>query len=113
MAAVGEVEGFVDQREVRDNVVDDGMLEHRPVVPRRVVWVTAADRPMWTGFECDTHRPTPALNQPGTDGSVGWHGHRRNMQTVRQLGENVLDQATRLLQLIESHRHAGGDITLT
>jgi hypothetical protein len=53
MAAVGEVEGLVDEREVRDDVADDGMLEHGPVLPRGVVRVTAADCPGGTGFECN------------------------------------------------------------
>jgi hypothetical protein len=33
MAAVREVEGLVDEGEVRDDVADDGVLEHRPVLP--------------------------------------------------------------------------------
>ncbi len=44
MAAVGEIEGLIDEREIRDDVADDGVLEHRPVLPRRIVRVTAADR---------------------------------------------------------------------
>ena len=43
VAAVGEVEGLVDEREIRDDIADDGVLEHRPVLPRGIMRVTAAD----------------------------------------------------------------------
>src|SRR6266480_363303 len=41
MAAVGEIERLVDERKIRNDVADDGVLEHGPVLPRRVVRVTA------------------------------------------------------------------------
>src|SRR6266702_6601739 len=67
MATVGKVEGLVDEREVRDDVADDGMLEHGPVLPGGIVRVTAADCPGGAGFERDPHWPAPAFDQPGTD----------------------------------------------
>jgi hypothetical protein len=53
MAAIREVEGLVDEWEIRDDVADDGVLEHGPVQPGGVVRVTAADRPGGTRFERD------------------------------------------------------------
>ena len=44
VSAVRQVERFVDQRKVRNDVADHRMLEHRPVLPRRVVRMAAADR---------------------------------------------------------------------
>ena len=44
VAAVGEVERLVDQREVGNDVADHRVLEHRPVLPRRIVRMAAADR---------------------------------------------------------------------
>jgi hypothetical protein len=37
MATVGEVEGLVDEREVRNDVVNHRMFQNRPVLPRRIV----------------------------------------------------------------------------
>ena len=42
MPAVGQIEGFVDQRKIRHDVVDDRMLDHRPVLPRWIVRMAAA-----------------------------------------------------------------------
>ena len=33
MSAVGEIEGLIDEREIRDDVADDGVLEDWPVLP--------------------------------------------------------------------------------
>ena len=33
LSAVGQVEGFVDQRKIRHDVAEDGVLEQRPVLP--------------------------------------------------------------------------------
>jgi hypothetical protein len=33
MAAVREIEGLINEREIGDDVADDGVLEHRPVLP--------------------------------------------------------------------------------
>ena len=40
---VGEVERFVDEREVGNDVAHDGVFQHRPVLPRRIVPMAAAD----------------------------------------------------------------------
>src|ERR1700694_2579318 len=63
VTAVGEVEGLVDQWEVRDDVVDDGVLEHRPVLPGWIVRVAAANAALGSRFDGDEHRPAPALDQ--------------------------------------------------
>src|ERR1700733_10825699 len=112
MAAVGEVERLVDEREVRDDVADNGMLEHGPVLPRRVVWVTAADRSVGTGFERDPHRPTPAFDQACAVGAVGGYAHLRTMRSFWQRAKDLLDEMTRFAQLIEANRDARGHIPL-
>src|SRR5208282_829035 len=61
VAAVGKVERFVDQRKIGDDVADDRMLQHRPVLPRRVVRVTATDDAIGSAFQADRNRPAPAL----------------------------------------------------
>ena len=61
--AVGEIEGLIDQRKIRHDVVDDGVLEHGPVLPRRIVGMTAPDRAAGARFECHQHRAAPSLDQ--------------------------------------------------
>ena len=62
VAAVGQIERFIDQRKIRHDVVDDGMLDHRPVLPRRIVRMTSPDHAAAACFECDQHRAAPALD---------------------------------------------------
>src|SRR6185312_11760653 len=112
MAAIGEVEGLVDEREVRNDVVDHRMLEHRPVLPRRIVRVAAADRAGLTRLERDEDGATPTLDQSRAD-----HADRRQvdgaqMRAGRQSRQDLLDEAAGLLHLIEPHRDARGDISL-
>ncbi len=53
LSAVGQVEGFVDQRKVGHDVAEDRVFEQRPVLPRRIVRMAAADGSLRPGFESD------------------------------------------------------------
>ena len=74
MAAVGEVEGLIDEREIRDDVADDRVLEHRPVLPRGIVRMAAADRAGRARLERDEYRAAPTLDQSRAD-----HADRRQV----------------------------------
>src|SRR5215813_4071984 len=43
-AAVAQIERLIDEREVWNDVADHGMLEQRPVLPRRIMCVDARQR---------------------------------------------------------------------
>ena len=112
MAAVGEIEGLIDEREIRHDVADDGVLEHRPVLPGRVVRVAAADVPAGpassathTGPRQPSIRPAPIAPSSGARTGV-------RCDPSGQLSENVLDQTTGLLQLVEPDCNACGYITV-
>src|SRR5690349_2090512 len=60
--AVRQVERFVDQRKVGNDVADDRMLDRGPVAPRRVLRMTAADHAVGCTFERNEHRTAPALD---------------------------------------------------
>ena len=112
MAAVGEIEGLIDEREIRDDVADDGVLEHGPVLPRRIVRVTAADRARCSRFERDEHRTAPAFDQSCSHGPIGGHAHWGKVRPSRERVENAPDETTGFLQLIEAHGDARGYIPL-
>src|SRR3990172_9129618 len=62
LSAIGKIEGFVDQRKVRDDIAEDGALEQRPVLPRRIVRMRAMDPVGIGALERDQHFSAPALD---------------------------------------------------
>ena len=112
MAAVREIEGLIDEREIRDDVADDGVLEHRPVLPRGIMRMTAPNRSRRARFERDEHRPAPALDQSHA------HARRRRASAPEQdavpagsASSMRCIETTRFLQLIEAHGDARRDIS--
>ena len=63
MTAVRQIERFVDQRKVGNDIADDRVLEQRPVLPRRIMRVAAADRSVRAGFQRDYDRDAPAFDR--------------------------------------------------
>src|ERR1700728_1664509 len=112
MAAVREIEGLIDEREIGDDIADDDVLYSWPVLPRGIVWVTTADRTDRAGFKRDTYRSPPALDQARADRPIGGFVHVHAMGSFRQLTEDVLNQTTRFLQLVESNGHSRGHLAL-
>src|SRR5450755_4495035 len=106
MATVGQVEGLIDEREIGDDVANDRVLEYGPVLPRGIVRVATPDSPDRTGFERDPDRSPPALDQTRTARAVGGHAYMRAVRSARKHPENMLNQTTRFLHLIESNRNA-------
>src|SRR5215218_3541258 len=43
VSAVRKIERLIDQRKIRNDVADNRVLERGPVLPRRIVRMTAAD----------------------------------------------------------------------
>ena len=75
-AGVGEVEGFVDEGEVGDDVAEDGVFEQRPVLPGGVVGVAVADGPVGAGFERDEDGAAPGFDEADAEASGGGDGDR-------------------------------------
>src|ERR1700719_3417523 len=103
MSAVGQVEGFIDQWKIRNDVIDDGMLDHRPVLPRRIVRMTSPNHAAATGFQRKKYPAAPPLGHSETKGALGGNGKFHVMQTVRQLPEYALHETCGFSGFIESH----------
>src|SRR5205814_4044923 len=62
VSAIGQVEGFVDQRKVRHDVAEHRALEQRPVLPRWIVRVHAMRPPLRAHLEGDEDIAAPAFD---------------------------------------------------
>src|SRR5208282_2873384 len=81
VAAVGKVERLVYKRKVGNDVADHRMLQHRPVLPRRVVRMAATDRTIGAALESDHHGSTPALDHAQSETRRRRVGQRRGDHT--------------------------------
>src|SRR6185312_11277567 len=61
--AVGQIERLVDEREVGNDVAQDGVLDRRPVLPRWIMRMTAADRSGGACFEGYKYRTAPSFDE--------------------------------------------------
>src|SRR5690348_11876691 len=61
VTAVRQVEGLVDQGEIRNDVADDRVFQRWPVVPGRIVRMAANDSAIGRGAQRHQHRPAPTL----------------------------------------------------
>src|SRR5215469_6822411 len=59
---VRQVEGFVDQRKVGNDVADHRVLQYGPVLPRRIMRMATVNRSLWTALERDRHWATPPFD---------------------------------------------------
>src|ERR1043165_9733660 len=66
VAAVGEVERLVDQREVGNDVAEHRALDERPVLPGRIVRVHAVRASVRAHVESDEDVTAPALDPAAT-----------------------------------------------
>ncbi len=111
LSAVGKVERLVDQRKVGNDVADHRVLEHRPVRPRRIVRMAAADRAAGAAFERDQHGSAPAF-----DVAQALAERRRLGRAARRSrlpGSASTIARTRRSDshdLVEAHRDARGDV---
>src|SRR5215469_18226453 len=64
VAAVGQVERLIDEREIGHDVAENGVLECRPVLPGGIVGMTAADAATLTSLQRYEHRTPPAFDEP-------------------------------------------------
>src|SRR5471030_1094354 len=62
VSAIGKVEGLVDQRKVGNDIAADCALDHRPVLPRRIVRMGAMDTIGFRGLKRDQHFAAPAFD---------------------------------------------------
>src|SRR5512139_2612294 len=102
VTAVRQVERLVDQREIRNDVADDGVLECRPVVPRRILRVAAVDRAVRAGLEAHDDRAAPAFDQADGAGPCGRRNDGRSMGPGWQRAEDLPCHAQRLRKFVEA-----------
>src|SRR5271167_2210366 len=100
MPAVGQIEGFVDQRKIRHDVLDNGMLDDRPVLPRRIVRMTAPDHSAGAGFKRKKYRSAPAFDHSDTPCALLRWRNFRAMRTGRHFPQYPLQEAGRLGEFI-------------
>src|SRR5262249_20576374 len=97
----------------RNDVVDDRVLERRPVLPRRIVWVATLNAPALGSFECHEHGAAPPFDEARTDTSRRRRADRCTVVARRQCLENPLDEPARLDRFLESHGDSGCDVALS
>ena len=97
---------------VRDDVVDDGVLEHRPVLPGRIVRMTSPDFPGISGFKCDKNRSAPSLDEADAPGALLRSGHGLAISAIRQLLHDLPHETDRFGDFVEPHGHPCGNISL-
>ena len=66
LSAVGQVEGFVDQGKIGNDIANNRVFEKWPVLPRRIVGMATPNGPIWPSLQSDHHGPTPSLDEADT-----------------------------------------------
>src|SRR6185437_2366586 len=110
VAAVGEIEGLVDERKVRNDVADDRVFHCRPGLPRRVVGMTATDGASSSRLESHHHGAAPPFDQADSQGSLGGRSDIREVGSRRHHSDDAQDEHAGFLQLIEADGDACPDI---
>src|SRR5579871_6725405 len=87
------------------------MLEHRPVLPGRIVRMAAPNRGEGTRLQSDEHRTAPAFDQSKPETFRRGRGDRYAMRSRRHALEYHLYDPGGFDELIEAHGHACRDVT--
>ncbi len=112
VSGIGQIEGFVDQRKVGDDVADHRPFDGRPVLPRRIVRVAAGDASLRVGLQRDALRPAPALHQPQRQARRDGLRPLRPHAAAGQACQQVAAQPQAGEHFGKSHRHARADVAL-
>ena len=109
---VAEVERLVDQREVRNDVADHRMLEHRPVLPRRIVAVAAADaRRRASSSSATRTSPRQPSTQPAPSAAcAGRRSSRAHAARAAAPAQSARIRRSDSKSLVEAHRDARRDV---
>src|SRR3954466_15879912 len=67
VSAIGQVEGFIDQRKIRHNVAEYCVFEQRPVLPGRIVRMAATNGSVGAAFEGNHNRPPPSFDHADSE----------------------------------------------
>src|SRR5258706_11297981 len=109
-SAVTEVERFVDEWEVRNDVSMHRVLEQRPVLPGGIVRMHSVDAVLRGGFQRDQHLAAPALDPAQAARAHAGHADWRADAPRGQLLHERLDEAHRFKDFIETHCNARRDV---
>ena len=93
MPCVTEVEGFIDERKIGNNIIDRRMFEHRPILPGRVV-AMAAPNALTVDGQRHKYLAAPAFNPAGTKASAQpvSYTHLGVYKRQRQCSQPLLQQ---------------------
>src|SRR5215469_2466479 len=108
--AVGQIERLVDEREIGNDVAEDGVLDRRPVLPRRIMRMTAPDRSAGACFQRDEYRAAPSLDESHAKRAGFRSAHCRHVRAGRQRGQNRSYEPAGFSDLVESNDNACGDV---
>src|SRR6185437_2790390 len=106
MAAVGKVEGFIDQWKIRHDVAENRMFQHGPVLPGRIMWMTATNHAAGIDLERHEDRTAPALDESDAERVGCGPADLDAMRLAGQPFEYELHELTGLHQFIEPHGNA-------
>src|SRR5665213_312344 len=109
VSAIGKVERFIDQREVGHDIAQDGVVDQRPVLPRRVVCVAAPNGTSGAGFESNHDRATPTFDESDAEKICGWSGHRGLNFSAGKSSEKYAAESQGFHDFVETHLHPGGN----
>src|SRR5882762_1305609 len=105
-SGVRQVERLVDQREVGNDVADHGVLERRPVLPRRIVRMAAAYPPVGVSLHGDEHLAAPAFDPADAECALPGFGQPGQRRCRWQGAEDFALQVERFERLLETHDDA-------
>src|SRR3989442_409332 len=110
---VREIEAFIDQREIRNDVPQDRKLDGRPVHERWVANLAPVDRTVLSGHDEIEDLPAPAFH--GGERPLSSNGHaiglRRNGSSWDSCTD-LPDEPDRLVDLVHANTHPGSYIAI-
>src|SRR5450631_1253577 len=110
LSAVREVERFIDEREVRNDIAEDCVFEKWPVLPRRVVRVAASNGAVRTGLESNQNRTAPAFNKTNPK-QIRFRERNEYLDgSSRNVPEEPTAKSKGLEYFVESHLHSSRHI---
>src|SRR6185503_16975118 len=103
MTRIRQVERLVDEREIGNDIADHRVLQHRPVVPRRIVGMAAAHAAARAALDRDENLAAPALDPAYAAGALRERRHFDRDITEGQALEHEARDPQRFEDLLEAH----------
>jgi len=88
------------------------MLDDRPVLPRRIVWMTSPDHSACRRLQTKKYRAAPSLDHSYTQSAFVGHGNCHMMQSGRQLSQYLRYETRGFSDFIKAHGDPRCDVAL-